>query len=129
MKSGGNGHGRLLRPGEGISQGQVLGQGGMGPKELELRQKMEFNLVMASNLQQAIAVAGDMVKKYNKENPNYMDAPEGERHRAEALDVHEDFVEMQLRMLRTIRGQMKKCSPFSGMKDLKFKDVADIKEA
>jgi len=127
MQKGGNGHGRMILPGQGVPQGQVLGQGGLDPKELELRHKLEYNLVLASNLQQSLAMSGDLVKKY-KETGNYDDVPEGSRHLAEALAVHEDLAEMQLRMLRTLRGQFKRCAPFKGMQDLKFTDTEDVKE-
>lgn len=120
---GGNGKRRMLSPGENVQQGQLLGPGQMDVKDREL----QSSYGMASNLHQVVAMAGDLVKGLDPEGP-FRDSPERERQLKEALEVRKDFVEMELRILRTIRGQTKKCAPFKGMKDLKFIDTDDAKE-
>jgi len=126
--SGGNGKGNnILRPGQNMPQGHVLGPGGMDVKEMELREALHLDYAMASNLQQGIMMAGDIVKKYDPDGP-FSDVPERERQRTEGAQLTSDLTEMQLRLLRSIRKKTKKCKPFSGMKDLKFIDMEDATE-
>jgi len=119
--NGGNGKAKILKPGQNVPQGQILGPGGMDARELELRRELEYDYVMSTNLQQAVAMAGDLVKKFQTDA--FADSPEGGRQLQEALELHKDLAEMQLRILRVIRRKTKKCEPFSKMKDLKFSQL------
>jgi len=114
-----SGRNRVLKPGQGMPQGIHLGPGTINDKEIGFRQDLELDVVMAQNLQQVIMMAGDIPKKYHAVE-GFQDAPAKERHTKEALALHDDFVEMQIRLMRGIRSKIKKCAPFSGMKDLKF---------
>ena len=128
--SGKNGGSRPLKPGQNVHQGQVLGQGGMEAKEMELREDLNKDLMMLSPLQQSLSYAGAIVTKLTVtgEDSTFQDSPERERQLSEAMDVHKDFVEMEIRLLKTIRRKMKKCAPFKDMKDLKLGDEQQVVE-
>lgn len=124
----GNGKGkfRKVQPGQEVAQGQILGQGGMEAREMQVREDLNLDLMLVPPLQQGVTLAAAIVKRFTitEEDTTFEDSPDRERQLAEAMQLHADFVEMDLRLLATIRSKMKKCSPFSKMKDLKFIDDA-----
>ena len=124
--NGGNGKAKILMPGQEMPQGQILAPGGMTQKEAELRNSLGQEYQMSTNLQQAVAMAGDLVKKFQLEP--FEKSPERDRQLREALELHKDLAEMQLRILRVIRRKTKKCEPFSKMTDLKFSQLDDAEE-
>jgi len=125
---GGNGKKRLLMPGQNVTQGQELRPGAPTPQEMENRQKLEMELIMLGNVHQARIAAGDVAKTLHSVEA-FADAPDRDRQLQEALLIHRDYAEAQLRILKTVRSKLKKCAPFKGMKDLKFgsdEDTTDV---
>jgi hypothetical protein len=115
--------GRMLdNPGGGIPQ---LG-GPITQEELANRQKMEMNLVMVQNIQQALVMAGDLVRVTGEETENlkaFINVPDREVHNKQALKLHADLSEMQILMLEKFRKSLKDCSPFCNIKGLNLRDI------
>jgi len=114
-------------PGQQAPQGQVVGQGGMSASEVQARTEYEFAVMMSRQLQTELVIAADLVETYSA-NECFKDSVYAKRLAKEALSVHSDLAEMQVRMLQTVRSKLKKCAPFSGMKDLKFSELEDAKK-
>jgi len=124
----GNGKGpKLLMPGQQAPQGQVVGQGEMSATEVQARTEFEFAIMMSRQIQYELVIAADLVETYSG-NESFTVARDAKRLAEEALGVHTDLAEMQIRMLRTVRSKLKKCAPFSGMNDLKFSGLEDAKK-
>jgi len=106
--------------------GQQIGQlpGGMTHQELENRQELEYDVVMAQHLQKALLITGDLVNNYSN-NPVFEKMPDREVHGKAAMLLHADFAAMQVTLLESIRKKMKGCRPMSDRKDLKLRDIRD----
>jgi len=118
-----------------MSGGRILGEGGGGipqlggpitQEELANRQKMEMDLVMVQNIQQALVMCGDLVRVTGEETDNlkaFKNVPDREVHNKQALALHADLSEMQIRMLETFRKSLKDCAPFCHIKGLNLRDI------
>jgi hypothetical protein len=104
--------------------GQPLQQlpGGMTREELEKRQELEYDLVMAQNVQKALLMSSNLADNYSN-NKVFEKMPDREKIGKEAMLLHSDFARMQVVLLESIRKKVKECSLFSGRKDLKLTDI------
>lgn len=111
--------GRMLMGG-----GQPLQQlpGGMTHEELEKRQAMEYEIVMAQHLQHMIVVSADLVKTCS-DNEVFEKMPGRERTGTQAMLLHADFCRMQVLLMETIRKKMNECQPFASKKGLNLTDI------
>ena len=104
--------------------GQQIGQlpGGMTHEDLENRQSLEYDLVMAGHLQHLLIMSADLVKSCS-DNEVFEKMPGREEYGKQAMMLHADFAAMEVLLLETIRKKIKGCKPFAERKDLKLRDI------
>lgn len=105
---------------EGIDLSGVM-ESPISQEDMKKRQAIEFDLVLIGQISAGLIRSGDIIQTM-EENECFKDFPEKEAISAEAKDIHAQFLEYQLTILRKVAKAMKGLEPLGGKPPIQIRE-------